>query len=178
MSNAFSREFLGDNPTKKDLLKIGGVTLLAVVTIGYSNYAELSELPIWKSILFLLMLSDIFAGAIGNFTKSTQDHYKNDTKKRVTFLLMHILHISLLVVAVGHVWFGIGLFVYTIAAGLLVNASKTVKQQEINAASVICLGFLLFYVAFPAPKILIWLPAVFLIKLVMGFSIRREDDYS
>ena len=177
MSNSFSREFLGDTPTKRNMVIIGGITILSVGVIGYKNFTQLSSLPIWKSILFLVVLSDIFAGAIGNFTKSTQEHYKNNAKKRVIFLFMHILHIGILALAVGHVWYTFGLLTYTIIAGLLVNFTKTVKKQEVNASAVICLGLLLFYVVFPAPQILIWLPAVLLLKLVMGFSVRREDDF-
>ena len=80
--NAFSREFLGENPTRKDQLTILGVTIASIAVIGYFNFDELSALPAWKAILFLLMLLDIFAGAIGNFTLSTQLWYKNKPKKR------------------------------------------------------------------------------------------------
>lgn len=48
------------------------------------------------------------------------------------------------------------------------------KQQEINAASVVCLGMGVFYILFPPPALLLWLPGVLLVKLVMGFALRRE----
>lgn len=172
--NALVREFLGENPTKKDLLIIWGMAILSIGTIGFKNWNELSGLPIWKTVLFLLILVDIFAGAIGNFTLSTQLWYKNKPKKRVVFYFEHLVHIGLLTLAVGHLWFSFGLLLYTIGAGLLVNYTKSLKQQEINASAVICIGLLIFYVALPVPQILIWLPAVLLIKLVMGFSVRRE----
>ncbi|MBB6461987.1 hypothetical protein [Flammeovirga kamogawensis] len=178
MSNAFSKEFLGDTPIKKDQIKIWGVTLFSIGCIVYSNFTELTELPIWKAILFIVMLLDIFAGAVANFTKSTQTHYKENTKKRIIFLFSHLLHIGFLVLAIGHAYYCFALLAYTITGGLIVNFTTSIKQQEINAATIFCVGILLFYVLFPAPHLLIWLPAILLIKLVIGFSIRREDNYS
>ncbi len=172
--SAFSREFLGETPRKKDKMTIFGVTFLLLGIIGYKSLPGLTNMPLWKTLLFLLVAFDILAGAIGNFTKSSQTYYKNKPKKRVIFYFEHFVHIGLLVLAVGHGWYSFGLLAYTIAAGLFVNYTGSLKQQEINAASVILIGLVLFYVVFPAPEILIWLPAILLIKLVMGFSVRRE----
>lgn len=177
MSNlfsTFSREFLGENPTKKDKTTIFSVSFLLLAVIGYSNLSELSNIPIWKVILFLIMAFDIIAGAIGNFTKSSQKWYRNKPKKRVLFYFEHFIHIGLLVLAVGHAWYCFSLLAFTIVAGLFVNYTDVLKQQEINAASVILVGLVLFYVVFPPPQILVWLPSIFLLKLVMGFSVRRE----
>lgn len=170
----FVREFLGEHPTKKDKATIFGVTFVSLVLIGYKSFPELDNLPIWKAMLFMLMSFDIFAGAIGNFTLSTQIWYRNKPKKRVIFFFEHFIHIGLLIVAVGHPWYLLALLAYTIAVGLLVNATESLKQQEINAAAVVSIGLTLFYVAFPPPQILLWLPAVLLVKLVIGFAIRRE----
>lgn len=174
MSNAFSREFLGETPTTKDKLTIFSVTLLLMAIIGYFNYAELSSMPLWKPILFLLMVLDIIAGAIANFTKSSQEYYKNNTKKRVQFILFHVVHIGLIYVAVGYFWFCLSVLAYVLAAAFVVNFTKTLKQQEINASIVTTIGFVLFYVVFPTPQILMWLPSVLLVKLVFGFAIKRE----
>lgn len=174
MSKNFLSEFLGDAPTKKDQLVIFTTTFLLLGIIGYQNYLELSNLPLWKGGLFLLMALDIIAGAIANFTKSTQAHYKNDTQKRVTFLLMHFMHIGLLILAVGHWKYCLGLLGFTLMAAFIVNFTSELKQQEINAAALVCLGCVLFYVVFVPPAILSWLPAILLIKLVLGFAIRRE----
>ncbi|WP_281558309.1 hypothetical protein [Thalassomonas sp. RHCl1] len=172
--SAFSREFLGETPTQKDKLTIFSVTTVLLALIGYYNSAELTDIALWQSILFMLMAFDIIAGAIGNFTKSSQQWYKNKPKKRVMFLFEHFIHIGLLVLAVGHAWYCFGLLAFTIVAGLFVNYTETLKQQEINAASVILIGLVIFYVVFPAPPLLAWLPSIFLLKLVMGFSVRRE----
>ncbi|GAA6134468.1 hypothetical protein NBRC116188_12570 [Oceaniserpentilla sp. 4NH20-0058] len=170
----FSKEFLGETPTQKDKLTILSVTVVLLVVIVYYNSAELSDIALWKSVLFLIVALDIIAGAIANFTKSSQEWYKNKPKKRVIFYFEHVIHIGLLTLAVGHTWYCFGLLVFTIVAGLFVNYTKTLKQQEVNAASVILIGIVVFYVVFPAPQILVWLPSIFLLKLIMGFSVRRD----
>lgn len=171
---SLSREFLGENPERKDLTVIFAVTLILLGTITYKSLPELKILPIWKSLLFLLTAADILAGAIGNFTKSTQAFYKNKPKKRIMFFFEHLLHIGFVILAIGHAWYCLALLAYTIGVGIFVNATDTLKQQEINASAVIIIGIILFNVAFPAPAVLVWLPSVFLIKLVFGFAIRRE----
>ena len=172
--SAFSREFLGETPTQKDVMTILSVTFVLLAVIGYYNLSELSNIPLWKTVLFMIITADIIAGAIGNFTKSSQKWYKNKPKKRVRFYFEHFIHIGLLVLAVGHAWYCFGLLAFTIVAGLFVNYTDTLKQQEINAASVSLIGLVVFYVVFPAPQILVWLPSIFLLKLIMGFSVRRE----
>lgn len=174
MSNAFSREFLGESPTKKDQVLVFSIAILVMGVIGYFNYEQLSAMPLWKPVLFLLMILDIVSGAVANFTKSTQLYYRNNNK-RVTFLLIHFIHIGLLVLAVGHIWYCLAVLAFTLAGALIVNFTKSLKQQEITAAVVVNLGIILFYVVFPAPQILNWLPGILLMKLVFGFAINRES---
>lgn len=174
MKSAITREFLGENPTKLNQFLIFSTSLLLMTIVAYKNYNELSVLPIWKSIIFMLMVLDIVAGSIANFTKSTQAYYK-DNKKRITFLLMHIIHITLIVVSVGYLWYTFGLLAFTLIAAFIVNSIKSLKKQEICAAVLICIGLSIFYVLLTPPQILIWLPAILLIKLVFAFSVKREN---
>ena len=173
MSNAFSREFLGESPTRNDQVLIFSISFLVMGVIGYFNYEQLAEMQIWKSILFLVMIFDIASGAVANFTKSTQLYYR-DNMKRVIFLLIHFIHIGLIVLAVGHIWYCLAVLAFTLAGALIVNFIRSLKQQEITAAVVVNLGIVIFYVAFPAPEILNWLPGILLMKLVFGFAINRE----
>lgn len=174
MSKVFSSTLLGENPKKNDQILIFSTTFLAIGVIGYFNFEELSKIPIWKSLLFLFIVLDIVAGAIANFTTSSQKYYKNDTTKRIVFLFTHFIHLGLLVLAVGHIWYCLAVLIFTIIGALIVNFTASLKQQEINASVIINLGIILFYVVFPAPQIIVWLPAILLIKLVFGFSINRE----
>ncbi len=173
MNNAFSREFLGDNPTKNNILLIFTTAFLVMGAVSYFNYEQLSTLPIWKLILFLVMILDIVSGAVANYTRSTQLYYQAHTK-RITFLLLHFVHIGLIVLAVGHIWYCLAVLGFTLAGAFIVNFTKILKQQEIIAAVIVNLGIILFYVVFPAPQILNWLPGILLMKLVFGFAINRE----
>ena len=172
MSNAFSREFLGESPTRHDQVLIFSSAFLIMAFIGYFNYEQLSAMATWKLILFLVMILDIVSGAVANFTRSTQLYYK-DTVKRVAFLFMHFIHIGLIILAVGHAWYCFAVLSFTLAGALIVNFTRSLNKQEITAAVVVNLGIVLFYVVFPAPQILNWLPGILLMKLVFGFAINR-----
>ena len=171
---AFAREFVGEKPRKIDLVTIFIFTFILLAVLGYCYRVELSEISIWKVALFLLMTFDIIGGAIGNFTKSTQQWYMKKPSKRITFYFEHLIHIFGLYLAVGYPWYCFGLLVFAIVGGMIVNYTRSLKQQEINAACIMLIGYVLFYVVFPAPYLLAWLPAIFLLKIVMGFSIKRE----
>lgn len=43
------------------------------------------------------------------------------------------------------------------------------------ASTFMSCGFVIFYGVLDVPKVLLWVPAVLMNKLIMGFSIRREE---
>lgn len=174
MVTPFLKVFVGETPKKTELFIILGVSTVLTGVIAYANSNIFKNLPIWMVILFLIVTFDILGGAIGNFTQSTQIEYKNNPKKRVSFYFEHLLHIGLLTLTVGHGWYSFSVLAYSIIAGLFVNFTESLKQQEIYAATATIIGVVVFYVLFPAPQVLIWMPAIFFIKIVMGFSVKRE----
>ncbi len=165
------KEFLGETPKRKDVIAISSATTVLVSIIIYKNNELLSELAVWKIVLFATIAFDIVAGAIANYTESTQRYYGSYNSKRVTFLIMHV---AILYLAVGYLWFCLIILVYTIVSSLIVNFTKTLKQQEINTAMLAVIGSVLFFVIFPTLSLLLWFPMVIMLKLIIGFAVKRE----
>jgi len=79
-----------------------------------SIHINLLSLPAWKSILLFVLVADIAAGAIANFTVSTRQYYRENTRLQLPYLSLHIIHPILLFVIFPHLlWFSLFMGVFT-----------------------------------------------------------------
>ena len=167
------KEFLGTTPRIKDIIQLLTISALATIAIYWSNISYFEEISGWKTFWFIVITFDIFAGAVGNFTKSTQRHYIKN-RKRIEFLLLHFLHLGGLYYVVGNFTFFISMYIFVVSSAMLVNSVESLKQKEIHAASLFIIGIMFFYMAFEIPQVIFWLPAIIMLKLLIGFSVKRE----
>lgn len=69
---------------KQSLVSIFTILLFGglLTAILYWMYPEMtSNLPVWRSALSLLLIFDIFAGCIANFTLSTSNYYPTFSRR-------------------------------------------------------------------------------------------------
>lgn len=74
------------------------------------------------------MTFDIIAGALANFTKSTQKKYSNNDKSRIVFLGLHVIHMGLIYLGAGHLWYCVGILAYTLVGAYVVNCIRVLKD--------------------------------------------------
>jgi hypothetical protein len=168
------KEWLGENPTWGDIGFIFGGAFLATGLLidGYSD--ELRQLPLWRSILFVVVAFDIIGGAIANFSVSTDRYYSQNRKKRWLFFAEHMVHFLLLYLAIGgNIRFWVFIFAYTMVGGIIVDQIRERRIQEMAAPVFVTVGCLLFYGFDLLIPFMEWFPAVFMIKIILGFSVRR-----
>lgn len=75
----------------------------------------------------------------------------------------------------GHLWYCVGILVWTLVGAFIVNSIRVLKDQEIVTSTVFGIGCLIFYCALDVPRVLLWLPFMLMNKLIMGFSVRRGE---
>ena len=173
IDNGF-KEWLGEHPTKGDILYIFGTAILATGLLIICYYGELRQLPVWRSILYIIVAFDIIGGAVANFSLSTDRYYAQNGKKRWIFFAEHIVHFLLLYVAVGgNYWFWISIFAYTMGSGVIVNLIRKNRIQELAAAALVTTGCIAFYGFNLLIPLTGWFPAVFMIKIIIGFAVQR-----
>lgn len=96
-----------------------GVGVAAIFAL--SAGPMLAELAWWRAALALVLVLDIAAGCVANFTPSTNNFYAARPRNRWIFIAIHV-HVVIVALLVGS---GLGaavtVWVYTIAAAAVVN---------------------------------------------------------
>jgi hypothetical protein len=134
------------------------------------------DIPTWKLILLLVISADIGAGVIANFTKGTNSHYsqKSKRKSRLVFILSHFIHPAIY-------FYTLNLFstktivfvVLIIISTLIINAIKNKEKQKIIASFCLLSGIGILLILEMSNPLLLWFFPLFMIKLFIAFGIRR-----
>lgn len=169
----FLRELHGEKASVFDLaltyLAAIGTAIVIVVRPGARPVASLW----WEIALVAVIGADLAGGAVANFTVGTDRYYAARPKLRLVFLMLHVVHPTILYLIIGgppEVWIAIPAF--TLASALVVNSLPRARQATVaavlsSAGIMICFSW--FVIAPPA----LWFGPLFLVKLVLGFSVRR-----
>lgn len=163
----FLYEVLGE---KQSLPEIVGTIVFAL----FGSWAIYSvadfALDDWKTIVAFVLIADVLAGCIANFSFGTNEFYAQRPKNRLIFIAIHI---HLLVIA----WLldapidsALMIWAYTIMSALIVNALKGKPIQLFVAANLMCYGlFLLLYLSPPVWFLMVSL--FFMIKVMFSFAV-------
>jgi hypothetical protein len=128
------------------------------------------ELPLWQVVVGFILIADVLAGCIANFSFGTNAFYASRAKNRFIFITIHV-HILLIswllnepIVVAGLVW------LYTIASAFFVNALKGKIIQRFVAANLMCYGILLL-INLSLPTWFLIICIFFMIKVLFSFAV-------
>ena len=150
---------------------------LAVIFVPAAGPAPAAPGGWWRVALAALVAADLFGGVVSNFTAGTDQYYTSRPRFRLVVIAAHAAHPFLLwLSADGHwlPWLVVG--GYAIAGAFAVNAIRRRQVQEPVAAALVALGILLVTAVPSVRPALPWFAPVFLVKLVLGFSVRRSGS--
>lgn len=131
-------EAFGEWQTRTSLAAIAlAVALSATVWLPLVSAAST-----WRIVIVALLLLDIAAGAVANFSQGTNDYYKARPFSRWVFVAIH-LHI----LAIGWLlddpitpYFAV--WAFTIATAVIVNLLAGSQKQTLVAGCSVCLGII------------------------------------
>jgi hypothetical protein len=176
----FLRELHGERTTRAALVATyvaalsGALVVLFVPAAGPDVHATGSW---WRVALAAVIAADLFGGIVSNFTAGTDDYYRSRPRLRIVFISAHVSQPLLLWLAADGTWVPwLAVGAYTLACAFLVNAVGNRHVQEPLAAALVAVG-ILAVTALPSIRpSLLWFTPVFLVKLVLGFAVRRTGD--
>lgn len=171
----FLYEIHGSSTTLFDIILTYSGGLIALISIYILTLQNDIVIPIWKLILLLITSADIGAGIVANFTKGTNSYYSGDTKKkaRVIFILLHFLHCATFLYLLDLFTLKtIAIVIFIIISTLLINAMKA-ERQKVIASLFIVLGISSLLVLNITNPFLLWAFPLYMVKLFLGFGIRR-----
>ncbi|WVT71876.1 hypothetical protein QM996_09985 [Sinorhizobium chiapasense] len=96
-----------------------GVCVAAVFAL--SSWPLLAALSGWRAALALLLVLDIAAGCVANFTPSTNDFYAARPRNRWIFIAIHVHVIAVAALLGAGLGASVAVWAYTIAGAAVVN---------------------------------------------------------
>ena len=143
---------------------------LSVATILMLGLPGVSNLPVWRATLAWLLLADIAAGCLANFTRSTNDFYAARPLNRILFIAVHV-HVLIVAWAVhADLHPALCTWAYTIVAASIVNALAGRRAQRFVAGALLAcalVGLPRFGVA--APLLVVYM--LFVVKVAYAFAV-------
>lgn len=167
-------DVFGEVQSPADLLII--ILFGVGVTVGAAvAFPDMFDLPLWRSTLALLLILDIAAGCVANFTRGTNDFYAARPRNRWVFISIHF-HIVLLAWLLGKgIEPAIWITGYTLVAASLVNIMKGNRLQTLLGGTLMSAGVFGILLAPTVSAIVTAIGALFMIKVIFSFSV---DHYS
>ncbi len=153
------------------------VYVTAIITALFLTYMiKDNELSYWKYALFFITTIDIAGGVVANLSSSTNQYYQRNEKKRIPFILIHILQPTILYVIFPQ-YFNYFLFIasFTVILTLIVNAISNREIQQNTASAFLVIGIILTTMFTEINPYILALGIMFMIKLILGFAVRRPD---
>lgn len=169
------KEVLGARQSAGAMLCIALVTALAAVFWSQVPRPEGVPFELARWVLAWLLMLDIAAGAVANFTPGTNAFYAQRPAWRWGFIAIH-LHL----LAIG--WL-LGLpqmpllwvWAYTVIAASLVNACYGRAWQPVLAGSLVCVGILVI-TRLSLPPWQLSLALLFMIKVLYAFAVNHYPE--
>jgi len=146
-----------------------GVVVIHLLPVG---------LPAWKTLLVAILYLDIASGVVANLSTSTNQYYKDKPKLRTVFALLHVLHPAGFILVLPQAWpYFVFTGLFTLGAIFLMDHFHDTERQHNLAALLVVAGVMLsFFFALPYVFLYSFAP-LFLMKLVLGFAVRRPRFY-
>ena len=171
-------EFLHDVfGEKQSILEVFASILFALIgtLLIYSLFdIESSHINSWRIILGFILIADVLAGCIANFTKGTNNYYATRAKNRLIFIAIHIHIILIALLLDAPLVSSILIWIYTIISASIVNTLKGKVIQSFIAANLLCYGiFLVIYLSLPMWFLIVSL--FFMMKVIFSFAV---DHYN
>lgn len=159
---------------ESDLLSILSIYFIGITSsfifINLTNF----NIPLNANIALFLIMFDVSAGVIANFTYSTNNYYKKNKKISFIFLSLHILHpILLTLIFPSEFLFFFSVGFYTLISSLLILNINDVNKQYLSASILLTIGILLSYFLLNKDTPIYLVGIFFMVKLILGFSVRR-----
>jgi hypothetical protein len=163
----FLNEVFGE---KQSILEVSCTLLFALsgslIIYSLANF----DLGSWQTVLAYILIADVLAGSIANFSLGTNEFYSKRPKNRLIFISIHVHILAIAWLLSEPMDTALIVWGFTIASAFLVSALKGKSIQGFIAANLMCYGILLLiYLSLP-----VWFLMVsmfFMIKVLFSFSV-------
>ncbi len=153
--------------------------LLAIVLFGVGGAAWLffafpemtQDRSSWRIAIAFLLVVDVFAGCVANFTRSTNNYYAARSKQRLVFIAIHV-HLLIVAWLLGMEFLSaFTVWGYTIVGAYVVNALKASRLQVFVAGVLLALGIASIVLGMKGPSYFLVISLLFMVKVQFAFAV-------
>jgi hypothetical protein len=171
----FLRPIHGEASTLFDILLVYAVGAVFGVLALVFAATRVESLPLWKAAVLFVLAADVSGGAVACFTPGTDAYYERRPGLRWGFIFIHFIEPGLLYLLFqGRLASWVFLYVFTASAASLVNVIPGRARQEGAAAALVVLGIVILLPTGLFAPFLAWFGPVYMLKLILGFGVRRS----
>ena len=168
----FLHELFGEKQTLNGLIVIGVFSVLATLLTVLIGLDALKQLEVYRVILLVTLMIDIYGGIIANFTRGTKEYYDNRPTLKKIFVIIHPHAILIFLLAGVSYLYGIYMYAFLVASNVLVRLIKNRNYQELLAIGInILAAVILFEIFKNVPIYVILLTFGLTVKLIYAFSV-------
>lgn len=145
--------------------------MIATVGVAATYPHMFTGLPVWQTFLALLLIFDIFAGSVANFTASTSNYYAERKKNRYIFIAIHFHVILVAALLESSVAAAIATWAYTITGAFVVNKLIGKQVQTYVAGLLLCTGAVGLSLLKDVTPYMFVICLLFMIKVLFSFAV-------
>ena len=168
---SYLHDVFGESQTVGELLAIVLFGVGGAAALFLASPAVIQDHSSWRSAVAFLLVADIFAGCVANFTRSTNNYYAARGKQRLVFIAIHV-HVLIVAWLLGiGFWGALVVWGYTIAGAFVVNALKASQLQVLVAGVLLVFGIALIVLDLDAPRYFLVISLLFMVKVLFAFAV-------
>ncbi len=172
----FLHDVFGEKQSILDLLLVMTFAVFGALVVLFQFNTSEHMVSLWKQILGFVLILDVLAGCVANFSRGTNDFYAARSKNRVIFLAIHFHIIAIAWLLDGPLWVSLLVWAYTIVSAVGVNGLKGSPHQQMVAGFLTLVGILALVSLLPLiPVWMLTVSLLFMLKVVFSFAV---DHYA
>lgn len=167
----FLQDVLGAEQPVATLYLVAGFGLSIPALLLLLDPVLFGDLPLWRSGLALVLIADIAAGCVANFTPATSAFYAQRPSNRKVFIAIH-LHIVILALLLDEaIVQTVVVWACTIAGTILVNGLARNPLQPVTGGFILAAGLVGTSLFATTSPVMLAVMQLFLLKLVYAFAV-------
>lgn len=172
----FLQDVLGTSQHAAVLVLIVSFGVCVPVALIIACPALFTGLPLWRSGLAVLLILDIAAGCIANFTPATSSFYATRPLSRWIFIAIHGHIVAVALLLGTDIISAIAVWAFAVVGAGFVNALIGSRLQPMAGALVLATGLVGTGLLVPASPVMLAVMQLFLLKLVYAFAVDHFGD--
>jgi len=169
-------DVLGEETTLLNILLIALLTVFIMAALLLRSSETFAEAGLFKGGIAFLLIADIIAGAIANFTKGTNDFYAQRPLNRWIFIAIHVQPLLLAWLLKSSLMEAFVIWITVIVSASITNLLSGRSFQRVVGAFFMGIGvFLVLALTQNDDIVLLTANLFFVIKVVFSFSVNHES---